>query len=155
MQPDGTLWVFLNQDLIKVQIRIISVIHQDNSIPHRLLYTIRPDIYRASRQMVGILSPSREPIHLRRSIPAVDHNRLPCFISCGNFVSSTESCRSIYYILRCKDTAIWAKHKTFSVFFAKMQSYPWLTSKISGIFRASYILMDLNLCIFLVVSLYV
>ena len=29
----------------------------------------------------------------------------PCLIFCGNFVSSTESCRSIYYILRCKDNA--------------------------------------------------
>ena len=76
----------------------------------------------------------------------------PCFISCGNFVSSTESCRSIYYILRCKDTAIWAKHKTFSVFSAKMQSYLWSTSKISGIFCASSDLMDLILYLFFVVS---
>ena len=76
----------------------------------------------------------------------------PCFISCGNFVSSTESCRSIYYILRCKDTAIWAKHKTFSVFSAKMQSYLWSTSKISGIFCASSHVMGLNLYIFFVVS---
>jgi hypothetical protein len=76
----------------------------------------------------------------------------PCFISCGNFVSSTESCRSIYYILRCKDTAIWAKHKTFSVFSAKMQSYLWLTSKIIGIFRASNNLTGLNHNMSLVVS---
>ena len=76
----------------------------------------------------------------------------PCFISCGNFVSSTESCRSIYYILRCKDTAIWTKHKTFSVFSAKMQSYQWPTSKISGIFRASSYIMGLNLYMFFVVS---
>ena len=76
----------------------------------------------------------------------------PCFISCGNFVSSTESCRSIYYILRCKDTAIWAKHKTFSVFSSKMQSYLWPTSKINGIFRASSDFMDLNHYVFFVVS---
>ena len=76
----------------------------------------------------------------------------PCLIFCGNFVSSTESCRSIYYILRCKDTAIWAKHKTFSVFSAKMQSYLWSTSKISGIFCASSHVMGLNLYIFFVVS---
>ncbi len=76
----------------------------------------------------------------------------PCFISCGNFVSSTESCRSIYYILRCKDTAIWTKHKTNSAFSAKMQPYLWLMSKINGIFRASSDLMDLILYLFFVVS---
>ena len=76
----------------------------------------------------------------------------PCFISCGNFVSSTESCRSIYYILRCKDTAIWANNKTNSVFSAKLQSYLWPKSKISNIFRASSHLMGLNICLFFVVS---
>ena len=37
----------------------------------------------------------------------------PCFISCGNFVSSTESCRSIYYISRCKDNANRTKNQIY------------------------------------------
>ena len=44
----------------------------------------------------------------------------PCFISCGNFVSSTESCRSIYYISRCKDTANRTKSQKY-LDFSEMQ----------------------------------
>ena len=43
--------------------------------------------------------------------------------SIGDFVSSTESCRSIYYISRCKDTANCAEYKTNFVFSAKIQTY--------------------------------
>ena len=75
-----------------------------------------------------------------------------CTISFWRFRKRTESCCSIYYILRCKDTAIWAKYKTFPVFSAKIQSYLWPTSKISVFFRASSNLMGLILCMCFVVS---
>ena len=48
----------------------------------------------------------------------------PCFISCGNFVSSTESCRSIYYILRCKDSVNQAKYQRIIGFLSLHDSRP-------------------------------
>ena len=44
----------------------------------------------------------------------------PCLIFRGNFVRSTESCRSIYYISRCKDTANRTKSQKY-LDFSEMQ----------------------------------
>ena len=44
----------------------------------------------------------------------------PCLIFCGNFVRSTESCRSIYYISRCKDSANRTKNQMY-LDFSEMQ----------------------------------
>ena len=43
----------------------------------------------------------------------------PCFISCGNFVSSTESCRSIYYDSKVQRYCNLGKTQNIFCFFLK------------------------------------
>ena len=64
----------------------------------------------------------------------------PCLILCGNFVSSTESCRSIYYISRCKDSANRVKYQkkiTFSLYFRDAAYLRDICLKDNGKFRLS------------------
>ena len=65
MQPIRTLLRTLNQQLIKLLIRIIRIIQQDHRIPHRLFDPKHPDIRRTPRQMITRWAPSYPLIHPR------------------------------------------------------------------------------------------
>ena len=72
MQPIPALRRALDEQLIKVLIRIIRIVQQDNRIAQGLFNSIHSDIRRAPREMVA---PGRTPyplINLGATIPAVD-----------------------------------------------------------------------------------
>ena len=77
MQPDGPIPVALDQQLIKLLLRFISIIEQNDSIAKRLLHPRNLNIHRTSCKMITRRSPTNLPIQLRRSIAAVDPNRFP------------------------------------------------------------------------------
>ena len=52
------------------------------------------------------------------------NSSLPVSHLIGDFVSSTESCRSIYYILRCKDSVNQAKYQRIIGFLSLHDSRP-------------------------------
>ena len=68
--------MLLYDQLIKLLLSPISYIQQNRCIANHLLFPRAADIYRASRQMVAICSPSSKLIYRWRTIPRVNNNRL-------------------------------------------------------------------------------
>ena len=68
--------MLLQQQFVKVLLRPISDIQQYRRIPYHLLFPRTTYIHRAPRHMITRRHPPRQPIHLRRPIPRIYHNRL-------------------------------------------------------------------------------
>ena len=64
------------QQFVIVLSGLIRIVHQDHRISQRLLDTIHPYIYGASRQVIARRRASHLPVHLRTPIPTTDNNRL-------------------------------------------------------------------------------
>ena len=69
--------MLLQQQFVKVPLRLICYIQQYRRIPNHLLFPRTADIHRASRHMITRRHSPRQPIHLRRPIPRINHNPLP------------------------------------------------------------------------------
>ena len=82
--------MLLQKQFIKLPLGPISDIQQNRRIPYHLHFPRTPDIHRTARQMIGISSPTRQSIHLRRPIPRINNNRLLFPRSCR----SPQLCRS-------------------------------------------------------------
>ena len=68
--------MLLQQQFVKVLLRPISDIQQYRRIPYHLLLPRTAYIHRAPRHMIARRHSPRQPIHLRRPIPRINHNRL-------------------------------------------------------------------------------
>ena len=68
--------MLLQQQFVKVLLRPISDIQQYRRIPYHLLFPRTTYIHRAPRHMIARRHSPRQPIHLRRPIPRINHNRL-------------------------------------------------------------------------------
>ena len=68
--------MLLQQQFVKVLLRPISDIQQYRRIPNHLLLPRTAYIHRAPRHMIARRHSPRQPIHLRRPIPRIYHNRL-------------------------------------------------------------------------------
>ena len=69
--------MLLQQQFVKVLLRPISDIQQYRRIPNHLLLPRTTYIHRAPRHMIARRHSPRQPIHLRRPIPRINHNPLP------------------------------------------------------------------------------
>ena len=69
--------MLLQQQFVKVLLRPISDIQQYRRIPYHLLLPRTTYIHRAPRHMMTRRHSPRQPIHLRRPIPRINHNPLP------------------------------------------------------------------------------
>ena len=68
--------MLLQQQFVKVLLRPISDIQQYRRIPYHLFLPRTAYIHRAPRHMIARRHSPRQPIHLRRPIPRVNHNPL-------------------------------------------------------------------------------
>ena len=68
--------MLLQQQFVKVPLRPISDIQQYRRIPYHLLFPRTTYIHRAPRHMITRRHSPRQPIHLRRPIPRINHNPL-------------------------------------------------------------------------------
>ena len=68
--------MLLQQQFVKVLLRPISDIQQYRRIPYHLLFPRTTYIHRAPRHMITRRHSPRQPIHLRRPIPRINHNPL-------------------------------------------------------------------------------
>ena len=68
--------MLLQQQFVKVLLRPISDIQQYRRIPYHLFLPRTAYIHRAPRHMIARRHSPRQPIHLRRPIPRIYHNRL-------------------------------------------------------------------------------
>ena len=68
--------MLLQQQFVKVLLRPISDIQQYRRIPYHLLFPRTTYIHRAPCHMITRRHSPRQPIHLRRPIPRVNHNPL-------------------------------------------------------------------------------
>ena len=68
--------MLLQQQFVKVLLRPISDIQQYRRIPYHLLLPRTAYIHRAPRHMIARRHSPRQPIHLRRPIPRINHNPL-------------------------------------------------------------------------------
>ena len=66
----------LQQQFIKVPLRLIGNIEQYRRIAYHLLLPRTAYIHRAPRHMITRRHSPRQPIHLRRPIPRINHNPL-------------------------------------------------------------------------------
>ena len=68
--------MLLQQQFVKVPLRLICYIQQYRRIPNHLLLPRTTYIHRAPRHMIARRHSPRQPIHLRRPIPRINHNPL-------------------------------------------------------------------------------
>ena len=68
--------MLLQQQFVKVLLRLIGNIEQYRRIPYHLLLPRTAYIHRAPRHMIARRHSPRQPIHLRRPIPRINHNPL-------------------------------------------------------------------------------
>ena len=68
--------MLLQQQFVKVLLRPISDIQQYRRIPYHLFLPRATYIHRAPRHMIARRHSPRQPIHLRRPIPRINHNPL-------------------------------------------------------------------------------
>ena len=68
--------MLLQQQFVKVLLRLIGNIEQYRRIPYHLLLPRTAYIHRAPRHMITRRHSPRQPIHLRRPIPRINHNPL-------------------------------------------------------------------------------
>ena len=68
--------MLLQQQFVKLLLRPISDIQQYRRIPYHLFLPRTAYIHRAPRHMIARRHSPRQPIHLRRPIPRIYHNRL-------------------------------------------------------------------------------
>ena len=68
--------MLLQQQFVKVLLRFICYIQQYRRIPYHLLFPRTTYIHRAPRHMIARRHSPRQPIHLRRPIPRINHNPL-------------------------------------------------------------------------------
>ena len=68
--------MLLQQQFVKFPLRFICYIQQYRRIPYHLLLPRATYIHRAPRHMIARRHSPRQPIHLRRPIPRINHNPL-------------------------------------------------------------------------------
>ena len=68
--------MLLQQQFVKVPLRLICYIQQYRRIPNHLLLPRTVYIHRAPRHMIARRHSPSQPIHLRRPIPRINHNPL-------------------------------------------------------------------------------
>ena len=75
VEPDYTFRAMLEQEFIKVLLRLVGIVEEDTRIANQLLLPRYSDIDSTPRQMIrGRHSPNL-PIQLRRPIPARNNDR--------------------------------------------------------------------------------
>ena len=75
MHPNRPIPITLNQQLIKLLLRFIRIIKENDSIAKRLLHPCDLNIHRTSCKMIRVSRPTNLPIQLRRPIPRVNAYR--------------------------------------------------------------------------------
>ena len=74
MHPNSPVAITFNEQFVKLLLRFIRIIQQDDCIPQRLLNPRHFNIRSTSCKMITRSRPANLPIQLRRSIPRVDPN---------------------------------------------------------------------------------